>query len=314
MVSVTVVIPTYNRANLLRRAVDSVVAQTFRDLELIIVDDGSSDGTGEAVQAFRDPRVVFLRHSTNRGAPAARNTGIRHARGRYVAFLDADDEWLPRKLEVQLQLFRETDLPRLGLVTSYAFSAYEGRRKVLAPSSRRPRRGWLFEELLQRRPVIPWATSGLLVRQEALDESTMFDESLPAAQDWDFVLRISQRWQIDCTQEPLYIRHFHGGPSITEERGTAHIVAAERILEKYFPLMEKRPRVLARTYYGLARRYYRAGELARSRNYALRALKQDKRMLRAAMLSLLTLVPIVPLPKLYGALPVLRSRLRWIKY
>src|SRR5688500_9781977 len=103
---VSVVIPTYNRAHLIRRAIDSVVAQTFADWELIVVDDASKDDAEGVVRSYGDSRMRYVRHDVNKGASAARNTGLYAAHGEFVAFLDSDDEWLPEKLASQVELFR----------------------------------------------------------------------------------------------------------------------------------------------------------------------------------------------------------------
>lgn len=103
---VSVVIPTYNRAEFLPRAVESVLRQTVDDFELIVVDDASTDDTEAVVERFDDPRVEYVRHGTNRGGSAARNTGIERSSGEYIAFLDSDDEWYPRKLERQVEELR----------------------------------------------------------------------------------------------------------------------------------------------------------------------------------------------------------------
>ena len=105
---VSVIIPTYNRAHLVGRAIRSVLNQTYQDFEIIVVDDGSTDNTEEVVKSFNDPRIRYIRHEKNRGGSAACNTGIRAARGEYIAFQDSDDEWLPEKLEKQMQVFENT--------------------------------------------------------------------------------------------------------------------------------------------------------------------------------------------------------------
>src|ERR1017187_7936626 len=104
--TVSVVIPTYNRARILPRAVKSVVSQTLEDWELLVVDDGSADDTEQVVAAFGDSRIHYIRHERNRGQSAAQNTGIRASRGTYVAFLDSDDEWLPEKLAKVVDCFQ----------------------------------------------------------------------------------------------------------------------------------------------------------------------------------------------------------------
>ena len=96
---VSVIIPTYNRAHLIGRAIQSVLAQTYQDFEVIVVDDGSTDNTEEVVLNFGSEKMRYIRHGTNRGVAAARNTGIRNARGEYIAFQDSDDEWYPNRLE-----------------------------------------------------------------------------------------------------------------------------------------------------------------------------------------------------------------------
>ena len=99
----------FNRAAPVRRAIESVLAQTCQDFEIIVVDDGSTDGTAAAVETFADRRITLIRHEQNRGGSAARNTGIRASSAAYVAFLDSDDEWLPTKLERQLEVFERSD-------------------------------------------------------------------------------------------------------------------------------------------------------------------------------------------------------------
>ena len=105
----SVIIPTYNRARMVDRAIQSVLSQTYQDFEIIVVDDASTDNTQEVVKEcmFRDKRVRYIKHEKNKGGSAARNTGIKNEHGEYVGFLDSDDEWLPTKLEKQIELFRK---------------------------------------------------------------------------------------------------------------------------------------------------------------------------------------------------------------
>ena len=106
--TISIIIPTFNRAHLLERTINSVLKQTYTDFEIIIIDDASQDNTKDIVQRFKNKNIKYLRQNENKGAPAARNRGIQEAKGRYIAFLDSDDEWVPEKLEKQLALFEKS--------------------------------------------------------------------------------------------------------------------------------------------------------------------------------------------------------------
>ncbi|TAK34595.1 MAG: glycosyltransferase family 2 protein, partial [Saprospiraceae bacterium] len=122
--AVSVIIPTYNRAKTIERAIDSVLNQTFSDLELIVVDDCSTDFTVDVIKQYTDERLIYIRHENNRGEGGARNTGIRNSRAKYIAFLDSDDEWFPNKLEKQMPVIQESD-SKVGIVYSHYIMQYE---------------------------------------------------------------------------------------------------------------------------------------------------------------------------------------------
>ena len=196
---VSVIIPTYNRARLVGAAVESVLAQTYRPLEVIVVDDGSSDESQHALSRYRD-EILLLRHERNRGAPAARNTGVSAARGEYVAFLDSDDLWEPDKLEKQMAAMLA------GPGYGFCFCDYSLWRddRVVAPAVKclaarkageRP-----FEALLAGNFV---AAATILTTRGHLDEIGGWDESLGACQDWDLALRLSARLMVAYVDEPL---------------------------------------------------------------------------------------------------------------
>ncbi len=118
---VSVIIPTYNRAKTLPRAIKSALSQSYKNIEVIIVDDGSTDNTEEIVKNYQDSRIVFLKHITNEGCAAALNTGISNVKGEYVAFLDSDDEWLPTKIEKQMVKFKYVD-ENVGVIYTNFFN------------------------------------------------------------------------------------------------------------------------------------------------------------------------------------------------
>jgi glycosyltransferase involved in cell wall biosynthesis len=188
MPEVSVVIPTYNRAASIMAAVQSVLSQTWTDLELLVVDDGSSDETPGLLAGLADPRVTLLRHSSNRGAAAARNTGIEAARGAFVAFLDSDDQWLPRKLELQAAAL-------MAAPAEQAVSCHGVRMHLLDHGIEReqqlsePTHDW-FTRLALGCDLSPGTT--LLARREVFAQIGPMDEGLPRFEDWDWLLRYAQ--------------------------------------------------------------------------------------------------------------------------
>lgn len=182
---VSVIIPTHKRAHLLRRAIKSVLSQTWQDYELIVVDDASGDGTPDVIASFHDRRIKYVRHEMNRGGPAARNTGIGMARGRYIALLDDDDEWHATKLEKQINAFKEA-----ANGVGFIYSGFEVRDEngEVVGTTLPAHRGNLHMNLLQRNMI--GGSSVPLIKRECFDKVGFFDESLTSCQDWDMWMRI----------------------------------------------------------------------------------------------------------------------------
>ena len=239
---ITVIIPTYNRAHMVGRAIRSVLAQTFRDFELIVVDDGSTDRTDEMLRALHDPRIRHLRHEVNRGAQAARNTGLDAVRGEYISFLDSDDEWRPQKLEQQMELFARNPhgLRNLGVVLT-------GSQYVRLDSGHRSEpvihdcHGDVRPQVFLRKVH---GQMPALVRKDVFAQAGHYDERLPAAQDWDMLVRLAGICQFDAVRQPLYVRHHHNGDRV---RTSANVIRAYRILfEKYAALFALYPQYTSR--------------------------------------------------------------------
>ena len=198
MARVSVIIPAYNAGLYVKEAIESVLSQTYSDIELIAVDDASTDRTGEIIKTFGS-RVNYMHHDANMGPSAARNTGIKHARGEYIAFLDADDAWMPDKIEKQIRLFENNS--GIGLVYSdgYNISASgleAGRFFEIA----KPHRGFAFNKLILDN-FIP--TSTVVIRRRIINEAGYFDGRFSVSQDFELYLRISERYEIDFVNEPL---------------------------------------------------------------------------------------------------------------
>ncbi|MBE0530597.1 MAG: glycosyltransferase family 2 protein [Rhodospirillales bacterium] len=219
------VIPTYNRGSVIGRAIASVRAQTYPAIEIIVVDDGSTDDTPARLEGLAGPSLKVFHTAVNGGASAARNRGIAEARGELIAFLDADDEWLPDKTARQVARFAE--LPEnVGVV-------YCGIREMSAawpPIDRPPRhRGDLFETL---RVVNVLRTSGVMVRRPVFDAIGGFDTALPARHDWDLWLRIARRYAVDFIPDVGVHYHFGAADQLSYRARTVFLANA-RIHKRY---------------------------------------------------------------------------------
>ena len=201
---VSVIVPTHNRADLLPRAVDSVLAQTYGDYEILIVDDCSSDETQDVIAGFSDPRIRSFRHDRNRGQSAAINTGISHARGEYIGFLDDDDEWLPTKLDGQVALL-DASSPKVGLAYGWMDRVDDSSGHVI-PAYRNTVEGDIFERSLAL--SIPGPTIVLLIRSSVAGEVGGMDETLLRGNDIDLICRISQRYHAAVLTEVVARAHF----------------------------------------------------------------------------------------------------------
>lgn len=221
---VSIVIPAYNRAWCLAEAVDSVLAQEFRDFELIVVDDGSADGTPLLLEGYGDAIRVLRRG--NRGVSAARNAGIAAARGGLIAFLDSDDLWLPGKLSRQVAFF--TSHPEALICQTEEVWVRNGRR--VNPGKRhRKRGGMIFEPSLDLCLVSP---SAVMVRRELFERAGLFDESLPACEDYDLWLRVSCRFPVHLIETPLIVKRGGHADQLSRAWGLDRyrIAALEKLL------------------------------------------------------------------------------------
>lgn len=262
---VTVVIPVHDRAHLLRRAIDSVRAQGIDDWELLVVDDASVDGPDAVVAGLADGRVRLVRLEENRGAPVARNRGIELARGRFVAFLDSDDEWLPGKLERQLTMLEGDDRPD-AVISGFHERSPEGERTFIPPAGVLP-----YDRLIAG--PRSWLTTGTIVVRTELARRVRFDESLAAYQDWDVLVRLARVGVVVADPIPLLIKHHHAAPRIYSgaRRHRALVAAAGKYAEE----IRRRPDAARRWAYRLALAHLELGELDAARARLAEALALD---------------------------------------
>ena len=207
---VSVIIPTYNRAHVIGRAIQSVLSQTYQNFELLIVDDGSNDDTADAVHGFDDPRIVLYKHERNHGQNAALNTGLKISKGEYIAFLDSDDEWLPLMLEKQIGLFQKDDT--LGVVYTWA-GTYQA-DGVLKPLVKFSLSGYIYKQALTQAYVSHMIT--MMVKKSCFDNIGWFDVEFDNCQDDDICLRLAKEYRFGLIPEILAIVHNDGSSQITK--------------------------------------------------------------------------------------------------
>ncbi len=195
---ISVIIPTYNRAAFVLEAVESVYRQTFQDFELIVVDDGSTDGTSKVLKNYQNH--LIYRYQANQGVSSARNLGLQMARGKWVAFLDSDDLWLPKKLETQIRFFSQN--PEAVICQTEEIWIRNGRR-VNPQKKHRKFSGDIFAPSLLLCIVSP---SAVMIQRDLFNQEDGFDETLPACEDYDLWLRISSRFPVYLIDLPLVVK------------------------------------------------------------------------------------------------------------
>jgi GT2 family glycosyltransferase len=250
MAAVSVIIPTFNRAHKIARAVASVLYQTFTDYEVLVVDDGSEDATSEVLQPFRS-RVKCIHHSKNLGVSAARNTGISASHSPLIAFLDSDDYWLPGKLAAQVSFFSEH--PEAVACQTEELWIRRGVRvnpmkKHLKPS------GEIFEPSLKLCVVSP---SAVVVKRTLLEDVGVFDKDFPVCEDYDLWLRISWKYPIWLIPEPLIIKEGGAPDQLSRSivgmdqyriRAIARLIKSGRLSERQTQAALKELRLKCRVY------------------------------------------------------------------
>jgi len=265
--TVSVIIPTFNRAHLVGRAIHSVLVQTYQDFEIIVVDDGSTDNTEKVIKSFNDPRIRYVRHEKNKGGSAARNTGIKTARGKYIAFLDDDDEWLPEKLEKQINKFQT--LPSIFGVVYSGFSYVSENGEIISnviPTLR----GKVYDNLLKENIL---GSPTPLIKKNCFKKAGLFDETLPSCQDWDMWIRLSKYYYFDFVPDILakHYVHRHRISANLNKR----IAARKKLIKKYWADLSQRPQILSIHLAQLGKLYFRAGDSTTALKYFLTSIKKD---------------------------------------
>lgn len=286
--TVSVVLPTYERPDMLRQAVESVRAQTYDDIELLVVDDASATPADSIIEEQSRPFTIrVIRHETNRGANAARNTGISEARGEILTFLDDDDRWAPRKLAVQVNAFHNGS-PDLGvvLVGQRYVNDQDTPTGVKYPEISGQATAALFSGMIAG----PFST--MAVDREVVEAAGMPDERFPSLQDREWLIRLSRHCTFESIAEPLVIRRMGAyaqiGDRFVERRDRTYRLMLENYVDEaatYGRESEFRA-YLAR---GVAASALEAGAYGDARRFALLALRAQPTSFDGYLYGLLSL-------------------------
>lgn len=282
---ISVVIPTYNRANFIDRAIKSVLRQTYQNLELIIVDDASIDNTVKVVKKNSDKRIKYIRHEKNKGAPAARNTGINLASGEYIAFLDSDDKWMLDKLNKQIQKFEKISNDYGVVYGGYAY-VLEGDENN--SSINHPRfKGDIFSNLLKHCYV---GSPTPLVKKECFHKVGGFDEKLPSCQDWDMWLRISRYYKFDYIPDIVANVYLHGNQISSNIK--SKIEARELLIKKNYSDFIKNPKIFSSHLRRLGSLYSYYGNTYTGRKYFINSIRKNPLQINSYLHLLLSSISI----------------------
>ena len=269
--TVSVIIPTYNRAHLVGRAIQSVLNQTYQDFELIVVDDGSTDNTDEVIKEFqqKDNRIIYLKHDRNKGGSAARNTGIKASKGEYIAFQDSDDEWLSDKLKKQVIVFFNLS-PEVGIIYTDMWRINKRKRKIYFYSPH-----IMPEDKIVYKQALDYGVANIgigtsLIRKEVFEKVGFFDENFPRFIDLEFFIRLSKYYYFYHIAEPL-VYWFDEGERISSNINYI-VIAQKLILEKYIEDIKQDNRLLANHYLKIGSSMCLNGEIKEGEEYILKAI------------------------------------------
>jgi len=222
---VTIIIPTYNRKSYLEDAIDSVLGQNFTHFGIIVVDDGSDDGTADLVRGLGDPKKLEYMRFSHSGVPGkVRNAGARMAKGNYLAFLDSDDLWKPEKLTRQIAFFEEHP----GIRICHSREIWQRGEKIVSQAGQRHRRsGNIFPDALKKCIIGP---STVMMRRELFEEFSGFREDLEIAEDYELWLRITAKYPVGYIDEPLVIKRGGHPDQLSEKYGQIEIFRIKALL------------------------------------------------------------------------------------
>ena len=269
MPRVSIIIPTHNRSELLSNTISSVLNQTLKDFEIIVVDDHSTDNTPNVVKSFNDTRIRYvLNDGINSGPSVCRNLGISNASGEYIAFLDDDDEWLPKKLQTQIDVLDKSD-QKVGCIYSKVIVIDKKTGKNISDySGIIKKKGNLLSQLIIRNPI---HTSTLLIRRSCIDCVGKFDEKMRYMEDRDLWIRLAMHYEFEYIDEPLTIAYYHGKEHLSRNL-EGQTVGRKILLNRYEEYFKNNREVWSKMYVCLGAQHCQLGNMSKGRKDLIKGI------------------------------------------
>ncbi|MCK5285789.1 MAG: glycosyltransferase [Candidatus Pacebacteria bacterium] len=265
---ISVIIVTYNRPESVKEAIQSVLDQTFKDFELIIIDNGVKIPAKKIVESFRDSRIKYIQNNKNTDCAGGKNIGMKNMRGEFVAFLDDDDVWLPDKLELQVQAFEKN--PEAGFCFTAVTQIFDhGIIDSIIPEGV----GDYYERTLSN--FSGFLSVTLMIRKEVIDDIGFMDEAFPSHTDIEWIIRIAKKYKGIGVNKPLVKVMSLGSHNQMGSSMDRKITGREMILNKYKEEFEKRPEVLAKHLLMLAKFYRNNGQYKKAKEIFNKVNKLD---------------------------------------
>lgn len=210
---ISIIIPSYNRSDMLMRAINSVLNQSYSNQEIIVIDDASTDDTEKKIRAINSPKIRYQKNKVNLGSQAARNAGIKTAKGQFLCFLDSDNELLPHKLELQYEKFRYSP-DKVGVVSSDCYVVDDTNNTT--SEWHFELHGNIYRDLLRNNSLIDF--SAALIKRVCFEKTGLLDEKVRSYQEWDTFLTISKEFDFEYVPQKLAVYHLHSRDMISKDR------------------------------------------------------------------------------------------------
>jgi len=271
MPEISAIITTFNRANFLKKAIRSALNQTFKDFELLILDNNSTDETETVVKGFPDKKIKYIKHRPL-NISQARNLGIKEAKGKYIAFLDDDDDWLPNKLKDQIEIFKKEKDPEVMMIYGGFIRTYANSKKTekYIPQSK----GKITATLLWQKDPVTGSASNPLIKKEIFKKIGGYDEKVLTGEDWEFYLRLSKKYKINFTDKIVLNINQHPGPRLGYKIKEA-IDLEILIINKYQEIFKKNRRLLSFYLQKIGGKFCRINQAKKGKQYLKKAIEKN---------------------------------------